>query len=182
MDKQYINFLESQLKLSYYKNIQLFIQQEIINHKTIYPNQKDIYRCFEETDFDKMKVILFGQDPYHSKGVADGLAFSTNLLKTPPSLLNIFKEIKNEYPDVLINSNNLITWAKQGILLMNTCLTVEEGKPNSHSKIGWDIFIANFIQFLNEKKEFLIFVLWGNNARKLKPLISNKFLILESPH
>ncbi|MGL5732681.1 MAG: uracil-DNA glycosylase [Metamycoplasmataceae bacterium] len=182
MDKEYINFIASQANLTYYKEIQLFIEQEILNKKIIYPKKENIYRCFKETKFNDMKVVIFGQDPYHTKDVADGLAFSTMMSKTPPSLSNIFKEIKNEYSNVSLRGNDLTSWANNGVLLLNTSLTVEEGKANSHSGIGWDIFIKNFILYLNENKDFLIFVLWGNNARKLKPFISNKFIVLESPH
>ncbi|MGL5205375.1 MAG: uracil-DNA glycosylase [Metamycoplasmataceae bacterium] len=182
MDKEYINFIALQENLHYYKRLKSFLENEIANKKIICPDNNDIYRSFVETRFKKMKVVIFGQDPYHTKDVADGLAFSTKMSKTPPSLSNIFKEIKNEYPNAHFKSNDLASWANQGALLINTSLTVEMGKPNSHSQIGWDIFIKNFIQFLNENKDFLIFVLWGNNAQKLKPFISDRFFILESPH
>lgn len=182
MDKEYLNFINSQIELPYYKEINYFLKQEISKNKIVFPSKEDIFKSFEKTSFDKMKVIILGQDPYHSKGFADGLAFSTKSTKTPQSLLNIFKELKNEYPNISNASNSLANWAKQGVLLLNACLSVEEGKPNSHSKIGWNIFIQNFINYLNDNKEFLIFVLWGNKAQELKPFISNKFYILESAH
>ncbi|MGL5617529.1 MAG: uracil-DNA glycosylase [Metamycoplasmataceae bacterium] len=182
MDKEYIDFIATQAKLPYYKEMQTFLEKEILNKKIIYPKQNDIYKCFKETKFHEMKVVIFGQDPYHTENIADGLAFSTRMSKTPPSLLNIFKEIKNEYSNISFKSNDLTLWAKQGVLLLNTSLTVEQGIPNSHSKIGWDIFIKNFIQFLNNNKNFLVFVLWGKSAQKFKPFISDKFFILESPH
>ncbi|MGL4252093.1 MAG: uracil-DNA glycosylase, partial [Metamycoplasmataceae bacterium] len=182
MDKEYIEFIASQENLSYYKEMKAFLESEKLNKKVIYPNQKDIYRCFSETKFNKMRVVIFGQDPYHTKDVADGLAFSTKVSKRPPSLSNIFKQIEKEYSSISFKSNDLTSWANQGVLLINTSLTVQDGKPTSDSKIGRDIFIKNFIQFLNENKKFLVFVLWGNNAQKLKPFISDKFFILESSH
>lgn len=182
MDKEYKEFLSSQLQLPYYKKLQSFLEEEKINNKIIYPQMKNLFSSFEKTSFKEMKIIIFGQDPYHTKGFADGLAFSTKSEVTPKSLQNIFKEIKNEYPEVKLNSNDLTPWAKQGVLLLNKSLSVEEGKQNSHSEIGWDIFIKNFIEYLNQEKEFLVFLLWGNKARELKPFISSKFHILESAH
>ena len=182
MNNEYKDFLNSQLELPYYKEIISFLNSEIANNKIIYPNKENRFHAFKITPFNKLKVVIFGQDPYHRKNVADGLAFSSNETKTPKSLVNIFKELKNEYSNIELNTNSLSVWANQGVLLLNTYLSVEEGKPNSHSKIGWDIFIENFIEYLNSNKDFLIFILWGNHAKKLKPLISSKFKILESSH
>lgn len=182
MDKEYKIFLNSQLEMPYYKKINSFLKNEIRNNKIIYPKQEDLFRAFDITPFQEMKVVIFGQDPYHYEGAADGLAFSTKLNDVPKSLANIFKEIKKEYSGVSITSNDLTPWAKQGVLLLNACLSVEKGKPNIHSKIGWNIFIQNFIEYLNQNKEFLIFILWGKQARELKKFISPKFYILESSH
>ena len=182
MNKEYKDFLNSQLELPYYKKIISFLNYEIANNKIIYPNVEKRFQAFNITPFNKVKVVKFGQDPYHSKNVADELAFSSNETRTPKSLANIFKELKNEYFDIELDTNSLSSWANQGVLLLNTSLSVEEGKPNSHSKIGWNIFIENFIEYLNSNKDFLIFILWGNHAKKLKPFISPKFHILESPH
>ena len=182
MDQEYINFINSQLALPYYQEVMDFLQKEIASEKIIYPKEEQRFKAFAATPFNKMKIVIFGQDPYHSPNVADGLAFSTQTSKTPKSLANIFKELKNEYPDVTVNNNNLEPWAKQGVLLLNTSLSVEAGKPNSHAKIGWNIFIENLLKYLNDHKEFLIFILWGNEAKKLKPLIADKFHILESTH
>ncbi|MGL6125076.1 MAG: uracil-DNA glycosylase [Metamycoplasmataceae bacterium] len=182
MDKEYINFINSQKELKYYKEIQSFLNKEILNNKLLLPKMENIFESFNKTPFKKMKVIIVGQEPYHSKDMADGLAFSTQSNTTPKSLSNIFKEIRSNYPNISLNGTSLKPWAKQGVLLMNTSLSVEQGKPNSHSKIGWDIFVKNFINYLNENKDFLIFVLWGNSAKKLKPFIDAKFYILESTH
>ncbi len=182
MNQEYINFIKAQLALPYYQKIMDFLKLEALNQKTIYPQETKRFKAFESTPFQEMKIIIFGQDPYHSDGVADGLAFSTQSSVTPKSLANIFKELKNEYDDIVVSKNNLEPWANQGVLLLNTALSVEKGKPNSHAKIGWNIFVENFIEYLNQHKKFLIFILWGNEAKKLKPLISNKFHILESVH
>ncbi|MDK2819968.1 MAG: uracil-DNA glycosylase [Mycoplasmataceae bacterium] len=182
MNKEYERFINQQSELPYYKNIVDFLDQEIKNNKTIYPSKENRFNAFELTPFENVKVVIFGQDPYHSVRQADGLAFSTKESKTPKSLANIFKELKSEYHDITLSNNDLTPWVQQGVLLMNTSLSVEEGKPNSHAKIGWNIFIHNFIQFLNKEKEFLIFVLWGNNAKKLEEIICDKFAILKSSH
>lgn len=182
MNEEYERFINQQLELPYYKNIVDFISQEIKNNKAIYPDEKNRFNAFRLTPFKNMKVVIFGQDPYHSFQQADGLAFSTKESRTPKSLANIFKELKNEYHDIELNNNDLASWAEQGVLLMNTSLSVEEGKANSHYRIGWNIFINNFIEFLNKEKDFLIFVLWGNNAQKLETIISDKFVILKSSH
>ncbi len=182
MDQEYVNFIKLQSELPYFQKMMDFLKFEVLHKKIIYPSEINRFKAFEATPFKEMKIIIFGQDPYHSEGVADGLAFSTKSSTTPKSLVNIFKELKNEYDDICISKNDLESWANQGVLLLNTSLSVEKGKPNSHAKIGWSIFVENFIEYLNQNKDFLIFILWGNEAKKLKSLIANKFHILESVH
>ncbi len=182
MKKDFNYFLDQQSKQPYFKNILNIIQRAKKEQKIIFPKEEDFFHSFEITPFNKTMVIIFGQDPYYSEGMADGLAFSTKITRTPKSLINVFKELKREYPLINISCNDLSPWSTQGVLLLNTSLSVEKNLPNSHSKIGWETFTKNFINFLNEEKEFLIFVLWGNNAKKLKSLISPKFYILESSH
>lgn len=150
---------------------------------SVYPKRNEVFSCFKFCKPSNTKVIIFGQDPYYLKGVADGLAFSSKKQKAPASLKNIFKELKRSYPNIEIQTNNLYQWAKQGVLLLNTCLTVEENKPLSHKNIGWNTFIKKIICVFNEYTEKLIFVLWGKEAQKFKIFINQeKHYILESSH
>lgn len=147
------------------------------------PKYENIFRAFVLCPVEDVKVVIFGQDPYYLKGVADGLAFSTQQQKTPKSLANIFKEIKIEYKDVVFQTNDLTYWAKQGILLLNSSLTTIENIPNAHVNIGWDYVIKKTINFINNKLEKVIFVLWGNNAKKLEKYINkSKHYVLISSH
>ena len=161
--------------------------QNIINklkkEKNICPNFNDIFKAFDLCPLSKAKVVIFGQDPYHQRGVADGLAFSTKNKRTPASLKNIFKELKSEYPNVSLKTNNLDSWAKQGVLLLNSYLTGQENKPLSHKDIGWKNFINSIIYLLNKYSEKIIFVLWGNDAKKYLNIIDlKKHYILTSSH
>ncbi|MBD5423235.1 MAG: uracil-DNA glycosylase [Mycoplasma sp.] len=151
------------------------------SNKNIFPNRNDVFRAFKLCPLSKTKVVIFGQDPYYTKGVADGLAFSTRSNKTPASLKNIFKEIKLEYPNSLFSSNNLESWANQGVLLLNTSLTVEENLPLKNSLL-WMDFIREILNLINNHCNNIIFVLWGNQAIKLKKYISKNHYILESSH
>ena len=162
------------------KNI---LEKEYENY-TVYPPKKDILNAFFLTPYSEVKVVLLGQDPYHQKGQAHGLAFSVNYgIKTPPSLVNMYKELHDDLGLYIPNNGFLEKWAKQGVLLLNTSLTVRDSEANSHSKIGWEIFTDNVIEYLNEREEPLIFILWGNNARSKKRLINTeKHYILESAH
>lgn len=178
-NKEFIN------KLKQEKKFQLLIKKvkKEYETKSIYPKKEDIFRSLSFFDINETKVVIFGQDPYYQEGVADGLAFSTRSLKTPASLKNIFIELKNQFNNITINSNDLSHWAKQGILLMNTSLTVEKNKPNSHRDIGWNYFIKYIIEYINKNLFNVIFVLWGNNAKKLLKLIDiNKHHVLQSSH
>lgn len=150
-------------------------------YKNVCPKKEDVFRAFELCPLEKIKVVIFGQDPYYQKDVADGLAFSTQSTKCPASLKNIFIEIKDEYPETVFRSNDLSSWAKQGILLLNTCLTVEENNPLSMVGI-WKDLILDVISILNKEDKKIIFVLWGNHAKKLKQFIDSKHFILESSH
>lgn len=158
----------------------------------VYPDTKNIMRAFKDETCspDKIRMVIIGQDPYHN-GAADGLAFSSNSAKRPESLKNIFKELHNNlYSYMKVNTweefmpqNTLSNWAKQGVLLMNTVLSVEEGKPNSHSDIGWQEFTSSVIEKISNNGKPLIFMLWGKHAQSLKPLIKgDNHLILEAPH
>lgn len=182
MKTNWAKFLKEEIKQIYFKKMWLFLQQEY-KTKKIFPSKEKIFACFNYFDFEKMKVVIIGQDPYYINGYANGLAFAVNKnCIIPKSLNNIFQEIKNEYG--IVNTNQTLTsWANQGILLLNRTLTVIENKPNSHKHIGWDIFTNNLIKFINENCNNIVFLLWGNNAKQLIPLIdSNKHKIVYCSH
>ena len=143
-----------------------------------------MYNCFKFTPFNELKVVLLGQDPYHNEGQAHGLCFSVqDGIPFPPSLVNIFKELKSDLGCDLPSSGNLTKWAKEGVLLMNTSLTVRAHQANSHSKCGWAWFTDSVIKIISEQKETVVFILWGGNARSKKPLIdTKKHYIIESAH
>ncbi len=166
-----------------YQKIRQFLLDEYKNH-TVYPDMYDLYNCFRYTPFEKVKVVLLGQDPYHNEGQAHGLCFSVQEgVQNPPSLENIFKELCADIGCERPKSGNLTKWAKEGVLLLNTSLTVRAHQANSHSKCGWAWFTDSVIQRISEQKEHVVFILWGGNARSKKPLIDGKkHLILESVH
>lgn len=169
----------------YFQDIKSFLTHEIEAGKTIYPHPKNIFAALDSVPVWEVKVVILGQDPYHGPNQAHGLSFSVQEgVKIPPSLKNMYKEIQNEYPNYQIpESGDLSHWSKQGVLLLNSILTVEAWKPASHSKIGWEVFTDSIIQNLSDSGEGIIFILWGNFARWKKVLIdSNKHFILESPH
>lgn len=179
------NLLQGEFDKEYFGKIKSFLTQEIEAWKTIYPHPKNIFAAFEHTPVDKLRVVILGQDPYHGEGQAHGLSFSVQEgVRTPPSLKNMYKEIKNEYPDYEIPEHgNLEHWANQWVLLLNSILTVEASKPASHSKIGWEEFTDAVIKTISDKQEGIIFLLWWNFSRTKKALIdSNKHFVLESPH
>jgi uracil-DNA glycosylase len=149
----------------------------------IYPSSTNIYNAFKKTSYDDVKVVILGQDPYHEEGQANGLAFSVNNgVKMPPSLKNIFKELQDDIGGELRTNPDLTDWAKQGVFLLNSSLTVIEGRPNSMADI-WNTFTDSIIKLLNSKEKPIIFVLWGKNARNKKKLIdTNKHFIIESAH
>ena len=159
------------------------IKKEILNKKNISPNQKDIFRAFEFCSFSSTKVVIFGQDPYFQNGVANGLAFSVNEgKKIPASLKNIYKEINNDIGEIKNKKGSLDDWTRQGVLLLNSSLTVEVGIPGSHSNIGWANFICEVVKILSNKTN-VVFILWGNHAKKyLKFIDANNNLILTSSH
>ena len=166
-----------------YLGIRKFLIDEY-NHHVVYPDMYDLYNCFRYTPFSEVKVVLLGQDPYHNEGQAHGLCFSVqDGVEKPPSLENIFKELKADLGCGIPESGNLTKWAKEGVLLLNTSLTVRAHQANSHSKCGWAWFTDSVIRIVSEKKEHVVFILWGGNARSKKPLIDqSKHLILECAH
>lgn len=166
-----------------YLKIRQFLIEEYKNH-TIYPDMYDLYNCFRYTPFENVKVVLLGQDPYHNEGQAHGLCFSVqDGIQKPPSLENIFKELKSDIGCPLPKNGNLTKWAKEGVLLMNTSLSVRAHQANSHSKCGWAWFTDSVIKLISDLKEHVVFILWGGNARSKKALIDGtKHCILECPH
>ncbi len=166
------------------RNLKKFIDTEIKSGKTILPKDTLIFNAFKLTPFETVKVVIIGQDPYHTKGVANGLSFSiTNRYPLPPSLKNIFKELSWDLSLVQPISGNLTNWALQGVLLLNTCLTVEENRPRSHRKKGWELFTDEVVRLISQKKENIVFILWGEDAKAKKTTINeNQHLVLESSH
>ncbi len=166
-----------------YHKIRAFLKDEY-SHHTVYPDMYDIYNCFKLTPLDKVKAVILGQDPYHNEGQAHGLCFSVKEgTEPPPSLVNIFKELKEDVGCTVPRSGDLTKWAKEGVLLLNTALTVRAHRANSHKDCGWTWFTDNVIRILSEKRDHLVFILWGANARSKKPLIDgSRHLILECAH
>lgn len=162
----------------------LNIIEKEYNEKIIYPPKQDIFNALKFTPYQNIKVVIVGQDPYHGENEAHGLSFSVKKgIKLPPSLKNIFKEIYNDINIIEPSCGDLTSWAKEGVLLLNSTLTVEKDKPNSHQKLGWDILTDYIIKVINLKKEPVVFILWGNFAKSKKELITNKHhLVLESAH
>lgn len=176
-------YLKDEISKPYFKELIKYIKKEY-QEKTIYPPKNEIFNAFRYTPYEKTKVVIIGQDPYHGENQAEGLSFSvSNNVKRPPSLQNIFKELENDLNIKISNNNSLIPWAKEGVLLLNAVLTVEKGKPASHQKKGWEIFTNEIIKIINEKKTPVVFILWGTYARNKKNIITNKIhYIIESPH
>ena len=183
--KSWLKHIEAEFDKEYMKNIKKSILNFKESGKIIYPKNNEIFNALNLTEFEKTKVIILGQDPYHGPEQAHGLSFSVkNGLKPPPSLLNIFKEIEFDLSiKVDKKDGNLTRWAKQGVLLLNSLLTVEKGKPLSHKEIGWETLTDKIIKVLSKNKKNLVFILWGSHARSKKLLISkNENLIIESDH
>ncbi len=165
-----------------YQSLRSFLIDEY-RHRTIYPDMHDIFNALKATAYEDVKVVILGQDPYHGYGQAHGMCFSVKPgVPAPPSLVNIFKEIESDI-GVKNTSPYLVNWAKEGVLLLNTVLTVREGQPNSHKGRGWEKLTDSIISHLNDRQEPIVFMLWGGNARSKKALITNpQHFILESVH
>ena len=176
------NILSEEIHKEYFMKI-LYDLRDLYKTKTIFPPQKEIFNAFK-LPYQDVKVVILGQDPYHGVGEAHGYAFSTLASKLPPSLKNIYKELYNDLGiEKDFTKGDLTSWVKQGVMLLNTGLTVEKDLPNSHKNIGWHEFTDVVIQKLNEKEEPVVFILWGNNAREKKKFITNKkHLVIESAH
>ena len=176
--------LEPEFRKPYFRQITEHIKTEKLQGKVIYPPGPMIFNAFEKTPVDKVKVVIIGQDPYHGKGQAMGLSFSVPPgIPSPPSLVNIFKELQNDVGAPVPYHGDLSKWALQGVMLLNTSLTVRAGEPMSHSKIGWHIFTDAVISRISEVKKNVVFLLWGKFAQEKMELVDkNKHLILKSVH
>lgn len=175
--------LQDEYHKDYFKKIVGFINKEYKN-RTVFPPKSFILRAFNLTDYKDVKVVIIGQDPYHGVGEANGLCFAvSDGIKLPPSLQNIYKELESDLGIKPANVGNLECWAREGVLLLNAILTVEKDKPASHRTVGWEIFTDEVIKKLNEKKDPIVFILWGNFARSKKKYITNpNHFIIESTH
>ena len=175
--------LNDELDKSYFKLLVDFLDTQYLN-ETIYPPRNELFSAFELTPYSSLKVVILGQDPYHQFGQANGLAFSVkDGIKIPPSLKNIYKEIEASTGAPMPSNGNLTRWAKQGVLLLNTVLTVRDSHAGSHRGKGWEVFTDSVIALLNQHSEPIIFMLWGSDAQKKAQLISNtQHTILTAPH
>lgn len=176
------DILNEEYSKDYFINLMKFIDDEY-NSKSIFPKKSDLFKALKLTDYDNVKVVIIGQDPYHGMNEANGLCFSVNTdVKMPPSLRNIFKELESDL-EIIRTNTDLTDWAKEGVLLLNSVLTVEKDKAFSHKNKGWEIFTNRIIDEINKKDTPVVFVLWGNSARDKRVLITNKIhYIIESAH
>lgn len=177
------NLLKDEYQKEYFKNLENFVLDEY-KHKIIYPKINEVYNAFRYTSFEDVKVVILGQDPYHGENQAEGLCFSVkNGVSKPPSLINIFKELHDDLGYEVPKNGSLVSWTKQGVLLLNAVLTVEKDKAASHKGKGWEQFTDEVIKIVNKKTTPVVFILWGSYARSKKGLITNdKHLIIESAH
>ena len=177
------NYLNTEFEKDYYLKLREFLKNEY-NSKVIYPNMYDLFNALHFTSYEDTKVVILGQDPYHGPKQAHGLSFSVNPgVKTPPSLVNIYKELHDDLGCYIPNNGYLKKWADQGVLLLNTVLSVRAGEANSHRNKGWEQFTNRVIEVLNQKETPIVFILWGNNAISKTSLITNpKHFIIKSVH
>ncbi|MDY4576073.1 MAG: uracil-DNA glycosylase [Intestinibacter sp.] len=183
LNNDWDELLKDEFKKEYYLNLREFLKKEY-STRVIYPNMYNIFEALKHTSFKDTKVLILGQDPYHGENQAHGLAFSVQKgVKIPPSLLNIYKELHDDLGCYIPNNGYLIPWSDQGVLLLNTALTVRAHEANSHKNIGWEIFTDDVIKLLNTREDPVIFVLWGANARRKKEFIDlSRHYVLEAPH
>lgn len=177
------NIIEEESKKDYYIKLHEFVDNEY-KTKTIFPPRENIFFALKNTPYEKVKVVIIGQDPYHGVGEAHGMAFSVNPnVAIPPSLKNIYKELNRDLGCYIPNNGYLLKWARQGVLLLNSVLTVEKDKPASHQNKGWEIFTDRIIEMIDKKDTPVVFMLWGNFAKSKRALIKNpKHLVLMSSH
>ncbi len=176
-------WLQNEWQQPYFKQLSGFVHEQYAT-KTVYPPKAQVFSAFESCNYADIKVVILGQDPYHEPHQAHGMCFSVNYgVQIPPSLRNIYTELQNELGLKIPNNGYLMPWAKQGVFLLNTVMTVEQGKANSHAGKGWETFTDHVIAHINEKESPVVFLLWGRNARNKASMINrNKHLVLECAH
>ncbi len=183
IQNKWLSVLGDEFKKDYYANLYEFVKEEYSRHQ-IFPPSNDIFNAFHLTDYDKVKVVILGQDPYHNEGQAHGLCFSVKPgVDAPPSLVNIYQELRDDLGCYIPNNGYLVKWAKQGVLMLNTVLTVRAHEANSHRGKGWEQFTDAAIRALNKQDNPIVFILWGKPASMKKSMLNNpNHLILEAPH
>jgi uracil-DNA glycosylase len=182
LNNHWQNELETEFSKPYYQKLSAFLANEY-KTETIYPNADDIFNALNFTDYPDVKAVILGQDPYHGEGQAHGLSFSVKPgIQLPPSLQNIFKEMTDDLGAPMPSHGYLKQWADEGVLLLNTVLTVRAGQANSHQKKGWETFTDAVIDCLSKREDPVVFILWGNNARSKQNRIASHHMIIESPH
>lgn len=181
--KNWYNLLKDEFESDYYKKLSAFLNDEY-NTKTIYPKPENVFNALNLVKFNDVKVVIIGQDPYHGENQAHGLSFSVEKdVNIPPSLKNIYKELAQDCNCYVPNNGNLTKWAKQGVLMLNSVLTVRAGNPNSHKGMGWEKITTKIISLLNERQTPVIFLLWGSSAKAIgKNIDTNKHFVLTSAH
>lgn len=184
IEESWKKVLKEEFEKPYFQHIITFLKAEKATGKVVYPPGPLIFNAFKQTPFDKLEVVLLGQDPYHNKGQAHGLSFSVpDGVPKPPSLVNIFKELHNDLGIKIPESGNLENWARQGVLLLNASLTVRQNEPGSHAKIGWLQFTDSVIRKISDEKEGIVFLLWGKFAQEKQALIDEtKHFVLKAAH
>lgn len=184
LEKNWLDVIGGEFDQPYMTKLKQFLQQEKTAGRIIYPKGAEIFNALNTTAFDNVKVVIIGQDPYHGEGQAHGLCFSVRKgIAIPPSLINIYKEIEAEYGAKMPRHGDLTGWAEQGVLLLNATLTVRQASAGSHQQKGWEEFTDAIIRAINEKREHVVFLLWGSYAQKKGALIDRKkHLVLEAPH
>ncbi|MGD8190424.1 uracil-DNA glycosylase [Brevibacillus ginsengisoli] len=183
LKNDWATYLKQEFEQPYYLHLRQFLREEY-QTKTIYPDQYDIFNALHYTSYEETKVVILGQDPYHGQGQAHGLSFSVKPgVNTPPSLQNIYKELQADLGCSIPNHGFLESWAKQGVLMLNTVLTVRESQPNSHKGMGWETFTDQVISTLNRREKPIVFILWGKHAQEKRELITSAHhYIIQSPH
>ena len=180
--RSWYNLLKDEFSKQYFLDLQEFLRNEYTNY-TIYPEEKNIFNALNSIPFDKVKVVIIGQDPYHEPRQAQGMSFSVpEDVDIPPSLVNIMREIESDLGVKCYDNGNLTRWAKQGVLLLNTVLTVRKGMANSHKDKGWEKLTRKIIELLGQRKEPIVFLLWGSYAQSYQDLIAPWHLVLKAPH
>ncbi len=180
--KSWYELLKDEFSKDYFKKLQNFLKDEY-SKQEIYPSEENIFNALNHVPLEKIKVVIIGQDPYHEPGQAQGLSFSVpENIDIPPSLVNIMKEIESDLNVKCYRNGNLERWANQGVLLLNTVLTVRRGLANSHKDKGWEVLTRRIIEIVGQREKPVVFMLWGSYAQSFAPLIANQHLILKAPH